>query len=185
MISDKLLLDPSVYYQWFVTETYTRASNGKSGDTLCIKLQCVTENVKTVICYHSNDHSTCEAYKQILNQLGITDPSVTVPSVFIRGYHLYAKVSPVTEGNGKVKHLIQAHTVTDHLSEKSVNGSLSEKTVTDHLSEKTVNRSRVTKTVTDLLSEKTPYAVAIQQLEQMGPEYVKEYRVQRKLGGVV
>ena len=173
MIDDKPILDPSLYYQWFVLKSYTRPYNGKLGSAQCVWLQCVTEDVKSLMSYSSNDGSTCEVYKRMLNQLGYDQSSDTVPSVFIRGFHLYAKASPITKSNGRVAYAIQAHTVTNTLSEQCSDNTKADSKSNSVLFEQVVN---------SVLSEQLSHKETLDKLTALGPEYVKAYRLQRKSG---
>jgi hypothetical protein len=173
MVNERM--DQSQLYEWVIIEHRTGVKNGSI--TRTIKSLCVTEPVRINEVFYTGDSETCPALTQRIAQLypGDTKTPPAPGEAFRVGNKVWAKVQATVASDGTVTWAFAPYSFTMlSTTPESYMPSTTSKSYIES------TRQQVTKAVTGLKSRKD----IMTKLEQMGAEYVREYRKMEAEGKV-
>lgn len=150
------VLDQDKLYEWFIVDSHPLTRVKKHFHN--IRWQCVTEDVKVSEQYHLPDEKICEALKNRIEQLDGTYKNQAADTYFIRGFHMYAKVSMYVESDGTLKYVFNPFSFTRIMNKVGA------------------EKVNVREVVTSLMIKHPERKELLEVLEKMGREYVREYR---------
>jgi hypothetical protein len=159
------MLDPSILYEWFITESRIMDRSGKLYHVTHSRCLTVPE-VKVVETFYLEDGHTCEAVKHrsalFDGGKSASDSTQALPLSF----KFMAKVSPYMESDGTIRYHFMPTSFTMTRMDK------------------VPSKPSIDEVVSKAIMDKVPYSESLKQLASIGPEYVKEYRKRMSQVGV-